>query len=178
MSRGLLMGLLALNLFVMGSSLYLMWHRWQKNVSRKSASATLPATPAQVTPQVQKQPAMTATTTPTEPLSQEKIAPKPETTPPKKLTPKRKVLFQYRDSIPQRVSIIGDFNQWSPQLMKKGNGHLWTITLELEPGNYAYNFVVDGRVIRDPNNKKTKQANQKIPSSFLVIQSPKASAPR
>lgn len=167
------MALLALNLFVMGSSLYLMWHRWQKQESQKSVRQTLTTTPVHTTPQIQNQTPQTPVSSPTESVSQEKLGSKIETSVPKKIPYKRKILFQYRDSIPKRVSIIGDFNQWSPQLMKKGEGHLWSIALELEPGTYAYNFVIDGRVIRDPNNKKTKQANQKIPSSLLVVQSPK-----
>lgn len=164
MSRSLLMVLLALNLFVMGSSLYLMWHRWQKNFRQKSI-LTLTSTPTHPTPQVQRPPAIPASAS-SESALQEKSAPG---VPPSKRT----VLFQYCDSVPQRVSIIGDFNQWSPQLLKKGEAHLWTITMELLPGSYAYNFIVDGQVIRDPNNKKTKQANQKIPSSLLVVQPPK-----
>lgn len=83
---------------------------------------------------------------------------------------KRKILFQYRDSIPKRVSIVGKFNQWSPQLMKKNDQHQWSITLQISPGKYAYNFIVDGKMIRDPSNKKSIQAGQKIASSLLSIQ--------
>lgn len=173
MNRELLMVLLAFNLFVMGSSLYLMWQRWQKYSSRKSSIPMMAATPSQSTPQIQKQPTIPVASVPADSVSQEKKAPTTETPRQKKINPKRKIVFQYRDSIPKRVSIIGSFNQWSPQLMKKGEGHLWSIALELEPGTYAYNFVVDGRVIRDPNNKKTKQANQKIPSSLLIVPFPK-----
>ena len=64
---------------------------------------------------------------------------------------------------------MGDFNQWSPQLMKKDQNHNWTITLTLQPGEYAYNFIIDGKIIRDPSNRKIKKANQKILSSLLIV---------
>lgn len=162
MNRGMLMALLALDLFVMGTSLYVLWDRFRKNMapppvismpepprpSNAPTPAPTPATPAPTSTPLQEKKSATANA-------------RPEMT--------RKILFKYRDSFPKRVSIIGDFNQWSPQLMVKDESHNWTVMVSLSPGQYAYNFIVDGKVIRDPANKKTKQAGQKIPSSLLIV---------
>ncbi|MHB9154819.1 MAG: glycogen-binding domain-containing protein, partial [Endomicrobiales bacterium] len=66
----------------------------------------------------------------------------------------RNMGFTYRNSRSRRVEIIGDFNEWVPESMAKGSDHQWSITLALPPGEYAYNFVVDGKPIRDPNNAR------------------------
>jgi len=52
------------------------------------------------------------------------------------------------------VFIAGSFNAWSPDAdaLTLGDDGLWTITLELAPGEYEYKFVVDGTWIEDPAN--------------------------
>jgi hypothetical protein len=67
----------------------------------------------------------------------------------------RNILFAYRNSRPHRVEMIASFNDWSPDTMTKGPNHTWTFSAKLEPGDYTYNFIVDGKVIRDPNNPRT-----------------------
>src|SRR6185503_4774158 len=45
------------------------------------------------------------------------------------------------------VSLVGDFNAWSPTglpLRRASNG-MWEVDVPLPPGRYAYSFVVDGR---------------------------------
>ncbi len=53
------------------------------------------------------------------------------------------------------VRVVGDFNGWdiskSWPLQKTGRG-IWKNTFNLTPGNYQYQFVVDGKPIADPNN--------------------------
>lgn len=198
MPRGLLMLLLALSLFIMGSSLYLMWQRVQKNLLQQPPKDELSLSPEQsfgpaqniqslpqraqplkenvlkhesasvATADVQKN-EKTQEAKRSSPRGERVEQTSTNTVPSKKVAKTRKVFFQYRDSVPKKVSIIGDFNQWVPQLMSKGTAHLWTISMDLPTGEYAYNFIVDGRIIRDPNNKKNRQANQKIPSSILVV---------
>ncbi len=77
----------------------------------------------------------------------------------------RNILFSYRNSKPSQVKIIGSFNDWVPQPMKKGKNHTWTIPVPLAPGDYTYNFLVDGKVIRDPNNPRTANEGR----SFLTV---------
>jgi len=50
------------------------------------------------------------------------------------------------------VQLAGSFNNWSPNntnLTKNGND--WTTSLELEPGAYQYQIVIDGKWQLDPN---------------------------
>ena len=156
MSREFLMLILALDLLVMGASGYVVWDR---------ARAKAPPPKALRPPRPPPEPA------PAEPAP----APAPSTptvkeaTPPARSSAARNILFQYRDSVPKRVAIAGDFNDWSPQLMKKDKNYLWKIALLLEPGEYAYNFIVDGKMIRDPSNRDSTDAGRKIPSSLLKV---------
>lgn len=50
----------------------------------------------------------------------------------------------------QEVWIAGTFNDWTPQPMSKRDG-IWVQTLELEPGEWRYKFIVDGEWIHDPS---------------------------
>jgi hypothetical protein len=81
----------------------------------------------------------------------------------------RHIGFHFRSSKAQRVQIIGDFNEWNPQSMNLGLDFTWGITLDIPPGDYAYNFVVDGKPVRDPNNKKVCDAGRGFPNSYLRV---------
>jgi len=58
----------------------------------------------------------------------------------------------------KKVEIIGSFNNWIPQPLVKSEKHMWKISLALSPGEYAYNFIADGKPIKDPFNQKTVNA--------------------
>ena len=51
------------------------------------------------------------------------------------------------------VQIAGDFNSWNPKDYNFNyvNG-AWQFLLEIEPGNYSYQLIVDGNWINDPLN--------------------------
>jgi cyclomaltodextrinase len=51
------------------------------------------------------------------------------------------------------VYLAGEFNGWndSANLMTENDG-VWTLVMKLEPGDYAYKFVVDGSWTQDPLN--------------------------
>ncbi len=87
-------------------------------------------------------------------------SPKPDT------SPHRKILFQYRNSRPFQVELIGDFNDWQPgkHVMARGMDHMWRVTVPLAPGRFGYQFVVDGKPIRDPANRRF----QKDPRRGLI----------
>lgn len=195
MNRGILMALLAGDLFVMGISLYMVW----MSVQRSALSNTVPASARlsdgiePVVPSTGSESVAVGNAFKTkqeeekssqfENLGTNSSQPLPvknefalqeqdeKGTKNKKrsLGTLRKILFQYRDSVPKRVAVLGDFNQWTPQAMKKNQNHNWALALELKPGEYAYNFIVDGKMIRDPSNRKVKKANQKILSSLLIV---------
>ena len=82
---------------------------------------------------------------------------------------KRNIGFTFRHSKAKNVAIIGDFNDWTPEPMKKGGDFKWTFTQAIEPGEYSYNFVVDGRPVRDPNNQKISDTGRGFASSHLTV---------
>ena len=50
------------------------------------------------------------------------------------------------------VSVAGDFNGWSPALMRKQKGGQFSAVLSVPPGTHEYKFVADGEWIIDPDN--------------------------
>lgn len=53
------------------------------------------------------------------------------------------------------VQIAGDFNSWNPQGYDFAFiDNCWQYTLEIEPGNYSYQLIVDGNWIKDPCNNE------------------------
>ncbi len=46
----------------------------------------------------------------------------------------------------QQVEILGDFNDWTPQPMKRTRRGIYQYTVELKPGRrYQYRYRIDGR---------------------------------
>lgn len=178
MNRTFLMILLALALIVMGMSSYLIWDSIQNRSTLKSFAQVVQSPLNQST--AQNQPPLVQTQTSQSPqenaqqasqISKETKKPIIKTEESAETTSilSKKVVFQYRDAVAKRVAVIGNFNQWNPQMMRKNQKHLWTITLAFAPGEYVYNFIIDDKIIRDPANRKTKNAGQKIPSSLLIV---------
>lgn len=70
----------------------------------------------------------------------------------------KKVSFSLLAPQAKRVTIAGNFNKWDANnapLIKSNKEGLWKRELDLESGKYEYKFVVDGRWVNDPGNKKT-----------------------
>ncbi len=66
----------------------------------------------------------------------------------KKVSAQRKlrtVELNYFSPASTTVAVAGTFNNWDPKAgaMKKKKDGVWTIKLELEPGNYEYKLVFD-----------------------------------
>lgn len=82
----------------------------------------------------------------------------------KKESAKRKKINSTEFSIiapdAQEVYLAGDFNEWntSEYLMRKFKNGKCVKKLQLKPGRYEYQFVVDGHWIIDPENPN-RQAN-------------------
>jgi len=73
-----------------------------------------------------------------------------------------RVRFQLQAKGARRVALAGSFNQWRPDdiVLEPSSGDgVFTGTLELQPGDYEYMFVVDGKWMTDPNNQYV-EANQ------------------
>ena len=182
MGRGFLMALLALDLLVMGASGYVIWDRVNKSFlppprSILPAPAPTPAAqtwreapPSSVRPPSETKPELNEESPEEENQAAPKIKIKTKPGSPVEASgAPRKILFQYRDPFAKRVSIVGDFNRWAPKLMNK-DGARWSISLSIKPGVYAYNFLVDGKTIRDPSQKQSKKrAGQKIPASLIDV---------
>jgi predicted carbohydrate-binding protein with CBM48 len=70
------------------------------------------------------------------------------------------------------VSIVGDFNQWNPRtlpLRRAADGRTWEVEVPLAPGRYAYSFVVDGAIARDPSAPQSTDDDFGSPSSVLMV---------
>lgn len=84
----------------------------------------------------------------------------------------RNIMFQFKSSKIHMVSIIGDFNDWTPQALTKTKDNVWQIVFQLEPGEYKYNYVMNGKVVLDPNNMKPPVDNSRgFKSSVLTVKS-------
>lgn len=70
------------------------------------------------------------------------------------------------------VSIVGDFNGWSEgalPLRRSADGRTWEIEVPLSPGRYAYAFVVDGRLARDPSAPRAGGDDFGTPNSVVMV---------
>lgn len=58
--------------------------------------------------------------------------------------------FEFRFPGPGPISVVGEFNQWSPRFhpMRFIDG-AWRASVRLAPGRYRYGFDVRGAVFRD-----------------------------
>lgn len=82
----------------------------------------------------------------------------------------RRPKFVYFSTKAQKVSLIGSFNEWIPQPMQKVDSNKWELVVEIPEGRYLYNFLVDGKIILDPNNKKPPEISEKgFKSSVLEL---------
>lgn len=84
----------------------------------------------------------------------------------------RTVEFRIFQPQAETVSLIGDFNHWDPEtdfLEKERNG-VYRLVKKLKPGEYQYNFVVDGKIILDTYNPLTllREDTGEISSALVV----------
>jgi 1,4-alpha-glucan branching enzyme len=70
------------------------------------------------------------------------------------------------------VYLAGTFNDWDPtvQPLMKGDDGLWRTSIELEPGEYVYKFVVDGTWIEDPGNPDSVDDGYGGVNSILTVE--------
>lgn len=72
----------------------------------------------------------------------------------------------------KRVSLCGEFNEWSADAtpMKRKQGGNWEVTLPLRPGRYQYKFVVDGEWLHDPNARENLPNPHGSLNSIMEVQ--------
>ena len=82
------------------------------------------------------------------------------------------VRFTFDAPAATSVSIVGDFNGWtagSLPLRRSSNGRTWEIQVPLAPGRYAYSFVVDGQLARDPMAPQSGGDDFGSPNSVVLV---------
>jgi 1,4-alpha-glucan branching enzyme len=62
----------------------------------------------------------------------------------------RPVNFYCSAPTARSVSLIGDFNHWSPLPMTRRDDSWWFVQVMLTHGHHRYQFLVDGRCVLDP----------------------------
>jgi hypothetical protein len=69
------------------------------------------------------------------------------------------------------VSIVGDFNAWSPTAtpMRRLHDGLWSIDVDLPSGRHTYGFVVDGVLRADPDALRSADDDFGVPSSVVLV---------
>lgn len=85
------------------------------------------------------------------------------------------VTYNPGDTAVGKVYLVGDINNWSPEKtpMTKVDGQ-WETSLSLDPGNYAYQLVVDGQWMLDPANAVKKDNGIGGYNSVLEVLPPAA----
>lgn len=63
--------------------------------------------------------------------------------------------FIYDNTKAKEVQLVGDFNKWQPLTFTKDVKGRWTVSVPLAPGDYSYSFIVDGKTVRDPYQRRT-----------------------
>ena len=154
--------------FLMLGSGFLLWSRWDK-VSRGTPAIKKASLPETFDPAFGVGTGWPATTSPAPSVPPASAAPgAPPARPPTAVSDPGKthnIRFTLRDSRPSKVELVGSFNNWTPEPLSKGNNYVWEIAVPLKPGEYTYNFLVDGRPSRDPNNPRTAPEGR----SLLVV---------
>jgi len=70
-----------------------------------------------------------------------------------------------------QVYLAGDFNNWQPDAqeyrLRKFKGDIWKKMVQLKPGRYEYQFVVDGQWWCDPRNE-SRVTNQYCTQNSVI----------
>jgi 1,4-alpha-glucan branching enzyme len=71
----------------------------------------------------------------------------------------------------QGISIVGDFNEWSPNAnpMQKSFDGSWKAAVPLNHGHHRYAFLVDGELKLDPRAQGVTRDDQNRRVSLLSV---------
>jgi chromosome partitioning protein len=87
----------------------------------------------------------------------------------------REIVVEFRDAGANDVRIAGDFNGWVPDrgvvssTRQEDGARVWRKVLHLQPGTYAYRYVVDGEWREDPTNPERVPTPAGPRNSLLVV---------
>lgn len=84
------------------------------------------------------------------------------------------VLFIWTNQRPQTgIHLTGSFNAWRMtdpawKLVPTKPG-LWSLLVDLDPGSYMYQYVIDGRTQADPSNTNSKPDGYGGTFSLVIV---------
>ena len=91
---------------------------------------------------------------------------------PVKKSNKKSVTFSYQGD-GEEVQIKGEMNAWNPgDSHFTREGDVWEWQIELNPGNYQYLYMIDGKETLDPTNKTTVDNGSGGTNSLLELPRP------
>jgi len=90
------------------------------------------------------------------------------------------VTFRFFTGAARTVQVAGDWNDWGAGdaeqgevlvgLMERGEGGVWSRTIELESGRYRYYFIInESRRALDPANPRTTEDPRGGKANLLVV---------
>lgn len=82
------------------------------------------------------------------------------------------ILFSLDAPDAESVYLTGEFARWSRNGIKMERNSidgLWEVTLNLEPGEYEYRFIVDGNWVKDPKNNDIVVNEFGQENSLLIV---------
>ncbi len=82
------------------------------------------------------------------------------------------ILFTLDAPGAEEVKLTGEFTNWSREglnMERDEEDGLWKITLDLEPGEYEYRYIVDGVWIKDPANTDSVLNEFGQENSLLIV---------
>lgn len=88
------------------------------------------------------------------------------------MTKKKKKKFRIYAPNANRVFVSGEFNNWSMVLnsLTLASEGFWETTVELDPGEYEYKFIIDGAWQIDQNADKIKKNVWGTENSVVVVE--------
>jgi 1,4-alpha-glucan branching enzyme len=83
----------------------------------------------------------------------------------------RAVNFICHASDAKEVSVVGDFNRWDAKAhpMRHTADDSWLLMVSLKHGHHRYAFMVDGKLVLDPNAQGTTRNEKGEKVSLLPV---------
>ena len=78
--------------------------------------------------------------------------------------------FRYKSWRARSVELVGDFNAWTPGLlrMNRVGGGVWSLVVPLQVGRHKYLFLVDGEPKTDPGVETAEGPERRMVSVRVV----------
>ncbi len=86
--------------------------------------------------------------------------------------------FVFRSATARRVSVVGDFNEWSAvraPMTREAAGDLWSVTIPIAPGRHTYGFMVDDSTFtldQDARVARARDPDLGVEGSVVIVGRP------